>query len=142
MKIPTARLSARYVTCRSAVRTLSSAAFLGALLAVGLVLLFLLLKMMWLSALFVIGAVALAALLSGKIEARDRTSVLVLSGGNVDPALFAAHRKRLPPALERRAEHFFGEMRRVARGVAAWRRGSAVRVAQRAFAHPGLAAVE
>jgi len=36
------------------------------------------------------GAVALAALLSGKVEARDRTSVLVLSGGNVDPALFAA----------------------------------------------------
>jgi threonine dehydratase len=36
------------------------------------------------------GAVALAALLSGKIEARERTTALVLSGGNVDPALFAA----------------------------------------------------
>ncbi len=35
------------------------------------------------------GAVSLAALLSGKIEARGRTSVLMLSGGNVDPALFA-----------------------------------------------------
>lgn len=36
------------------------------------------------------GAVALAALLAGKIEARDRTTVVVLSGGNVDAELFAA----------------------------------------------------
>ncbi|WP_298742967.1 threonine/serine dehydratase [uncultured Brevundimonas sp.] len=36
------------------------------------------------------GAVSLAALLAGKVEARDRTTALVLSGGNVDPALFAA----------------------------------------------------
>ena len=35
------------------------------------------------------GAVSLAALLAGKIEARDRTTALVLSGGNVDPELFA-----------------------------------------------------
>ena len=36
------------------------------------------------------GAVGLAALLSGKAEAKDRTTVVVLSGGNVDPSLFAA----------------------------------------------------
>lgn len=35
------------------------------------------------------GAVSLAALLSGKVDARDRTSALVLSGGNVDPGLFS-----------------------------------------------------
>lgn len=35
------------------------------------------------------GAVSLAALLAGKVEARDRTSAIVLSGGNVDPGLFA-----------------------------------------------------
>ena len=36
------------------------------------------------------GAVSLAALLAGKVETRDRTTALVLSGGNVDPGLFAA----------------------------------------------------
>lgn len=36
------------------------------------------------------GAVALAAVLTGKIAVRDRLTVVVLSGGNVDPALFAA----------------------------------------------------
>lgn len=35
------------------------------------------------------GAVSLAALLAGKIEANGRTIGVVLSGGNVDPALFA-----------------------------------------------------
>lgn len=35
------------------------------------------------------GAVALAAVLSGKIETRGRTTVAVLSGGNVDGDLFA-----------------------------------------------------
>ena len=34
------------------------------------------------------GAVALAALLAGKLEATGRTVAIVLSGGNVDPALF------------------------------------------------------
>ncbi|MEZ5826736.1 MAG: threonine/serine dehydratase [Geminicoccaceae bacterium] len=34
------------------------------------------------------GAVALAAALSGKHECRDRTTLVVLSGGNVDPATF------------------------------------------------------
>lgn len=35
------------------------------------------------------GAVALAALLAGKVEARDCVTGIVLSGGNVDEALFA-----------------------------------------------------
>jgi len=35
------------------------------------------------------GAVSLAALLAGKIEAKGLTTAVVLSGGNVDPALFA-----------------------------------------------------
>jgi threonine dehydratase len=35
------------------------------------------------------GAVALAALLAGRFDARGRTVVVMLSGGNVDPALFA-----------------------------------------------------
>ncbi|MEQ8603199.1 MAG: threonine/serine dehydratase [Marivibrio sp.] len=35
------------------------------------------------------GAIALACLLSGRIEAADRTTVVVISGGNVDAALFA-----------------------------------------------------
>jgi len=35
------------------------------------------------------GAVALAAILSGKIDTRDRTTVVVISGGNVDGELFA-----------------------------------------------------
>ena len=36
------------------------------------------------------GAVSLAALLAGKVQTKDRVTALVLSGGNVDPALFAA----------------------------------------------------
>ena len=36
------------------------------------------------------GAVSLAALLAGRIETRGRTTAIVLSGGNVDPGLFAA----------------------------------------------------
>jgi threonine dehydratase len=35
------------------------------------------------------GAVALAAVLSGKVDASDRTVVVVCSGGNVDPGVFA-----------------------------------------------------
>jgi threonine dehydratase len=35
------------------------------------------------------GAVALAAVLAGKVAAKDRVVGLVLSGGNVDPAVFA-----------------------------------------------------
>ena len=35
------------------------------------------------------GAVALAALLSGRLDARGRTVVIVLSGGNIDPAMLA-----------------------------------------------------
>ena len=35
------------------------------------------------------GAVALAAVLTGKIDTRDKVTVAVLSGGNVDVKLFA-----------------------------------------------------
>jgi len=35
------------------------------------------------------GAVALAALLAGRIDVRDKVAVAILSGGNVDPELFA-----------------------------------------------------
>lgn len=35
------------------------------------------------------GAASLAALLSGKVEARGLTTGIVLSGGNVDPGLFS-----------------------------------------------------
>ena len=35
------------------------------------------------------GAVALAAVLAGKVETKDRTTVVVLSGGNIDPDAFA-----------------------------------------------------
>ncbi|HLN38446.1 MAG TPA: pyridoxal-phosphate dependent enzyme, partial [Xanthobacteraceae bacterium] len=35
------------------------------------------------------GAVALAALMTGKIDVRDKVAVAVLSGGNVDPDLFS-----------------------------------------------------
>ncbi len=36
------------------------------------------------------GAVTLAAVLSGKIETQGKTTAITLSGGNVDPALFAS----------------------------------------------------
>lgn len=36
------------------------------------------------------GAAALAALLAGKVDTSGRTTVIVLSGGNVDPELFAS----------------------------------------------------
>jgi threonine dehydratase len=35
------------------------------------------------------GAVALAALLAGKFDARGKTVAVTLSGGNVDPGVFA-----------------------------------------------------
>lgn len=36
------------------------------------------------------GAVSLAAILAGKVETKDRTTAVVLSGGNIDAALFSA----------------------------------------------------
>ena len=36
------------------------------------------------------GAAALAAVLAGRVETRGRTTAVVLSGGNIDPGLFAA----------------------------------------------------
>ena len=50
------------------------------------------------------GAVSLAALLAGRVEAKGRTTALVLSGGNVDPALFSAIiEDRFDPADWRKA---------------------------------------
>lgn len=37
------------------------------------------------------GAIGLAALLAGRIDAKDRTTAIVLSGGNIDRASFARH---------------------------------------------------
>ena len=36
------------------------------------------------------GAVALAAVINGQIDVRDKVTVAVLSGGNIDAALFAS----------------------------------------------------
>lgn len=50
------------------------------------------------------GAVSLAALLAGKVEAAGKTTAVVLSGGNVDPALFSAIiENRFDPATWRDA---------------------------------------
>jgi len=47
------------------------------------------------------GAVALAAVLSGKFDAKGKTTALTLSGGNVDASLFAAVLDgSLPPRRE------------------------------------------
>ena len=48
--------------------------------------------------------------------------------GQVDPAIFEAEGHRLPPLLKRRATHYFGEYRRVAVGLEAWRAGDLKRV--------------
>ena len=40
------------------------------------------------------GAVALAAALAGKVDTRDKTTVVVLSGGNVDSDLFASIQRK------------------------------------------------
>jgi threonine dehydratase len=40
--------------------------------------------------------VTLAALRSGAVHAAGRRSVAVVSGGNIDPATFAAYLARLP----------------------------------------------
>ena len=36
------------------------------------------------------GAVALAAALTGRVDLAGRTAIVILSGGNVDPAVFSA----------------------------------------------------
>lgn len=61
---------------------------------------------------------AARTLLSG-VGLGDREPVL----GNVPPAVFAAQADRLEGAPARRAAHFFGEVDRVGRGVAAWEAG-------------------
>jgi threonine dehydratase len=44
------------------------------------------------------GAVALAAVLNGRIPTRGRTIACMLSGGNIDPSLFAEIILEAPPA--------------------------------------------
>jgi threonine dehydratase len=41
------------------------------------------------------GAVALAAVLSGKIQTRDRVTAIVLSGGNIDVEMFASIQREM-----------------------------------------------
>jgi threonine dehydratase len=44
------------------------------------------------------GAVALTSILTGKCKAKDKTTIVIASGGNVDPAIFQQALKRLPDA--------------------------------------------
>ncbi len=46
---------------------------------------------------------------------------------HVAPQLFDAAGHRLPPALKKRATHYFGEIRRVSEGVLAWQKGDLLR---------------
>ncbi|CAN5582672.1 galactokinase [soil metagenome] len=48
----------------------------------------------------------------------------------VSSELFREHAHQLPTILQRRAQHFFGEMARVNQGVAAWRAGDITRFGQ------------
>ncbi len=61
---------------------------------------------------------AAGLLLAGAGRA-DRPHLL----GNVRPAEYDAYRGQLEPVAARRAAHFFSELERVERGVAAWQRG-------------------
>jgi len=45
--------------------------------------------------------VALAAVLAGRVPVKGRTVVCVLSGGNIDPALYAEAIAAHPPAGQR-----------------------------------------
>jgi galactokinase len=46
---------------------------------------------------------------------------------HVEPALFQQFSHQLPPALNRRASHYFGEMQRVTEGISAWQSGDLAR---------------
>lgn len=48
----------------------------------------------------------------------------------ITPEHFSEHGHRLPEILQRRAHHFFGEMRRVQQGVTAWRAGDIIQFGQ------------
>lgn len=39
------------------------------------------------------GSVSLAAVLSGKLDTRDKVTVIILSGGNIDVEMFASIQK-------------------------------------------------
>jgi len=45
--------------------------------------------------------------------------------GDVPDEVFRRHKASLPAVLQRRAEHYFGEQRRVRRGLELWQQGDA-----------------
>jgi galactokinase len=69
-------------------------------------------------------------------ECREAARRLLAAGGvehdsdprlcDVPPGLFDAEAATLPEELQRRAAHYFGEMRRVEAGIAAWRSGDLI----------------
>jgi galactokinase len=71
-------------------------------------------------------------------ECQEAARLLLTFAGNsvgpttrlrqVDPEIFHTEAHRLPPALGKRARHYFGEMQRVADGIAAWQAGDLNRV--------------
>jgi galactokinase len=71
-------------------------------------------------------------------ECQEAARLLLTYSGNhhgpdirlrhVDPALFTAEGRRLPPVLQRRARHYFGEMQRVSDGLTAWQQGDLTRL--------------
>jgi len=60
-----------------------------------------------------------AARALSRLEGQDPAAVL----SEISEAGFLAQGKKLDPALYRRARHFFGEVRRVRSGLAAWKAG-------------------
>ncbi len=63
----------------------------------------------------------------GLLSLNGQTAVPDARLRQVDPQIFAADGHRLPPLLQRRAAHYFGEQQRVHDGVAAWRNGDLAR---------------
>jgi galactokinase len=57
------------------------------------------------------------------LEAGGRPAAQAAKLRHVPPAVFQEFKQALPPPLRRRAEHFFGEQRRVHEGVRLWREG-------------------
>jgi galacturonokinase len=63
---------------------------------------------------------AAARTLLASVDRADQPTIL----GNIRPEEYAAHKQVLEGPSARRAEHFFTEVDRVHRGVAAWREGN------------------
>ena len=60
-----------------------------------------------------------AARLLGELGGTPQVRIL----GDVSEEVFRAHLPRLPEMLQRRAQHYFGEIRRVQEGLTAWAEG-------------------